>query len=125
MRRLLAAGALAVVGLLGTADTAAAQGLTYRPIDTNQLVVQPTTTATNIFSGTARYISRAVAGTIDSNGFVRTLNSLLGRTPAPKQTTQNGPSALPLPGTYPSTGYKNSFTPAMPTYQRFGQSVGR
>ncbi|MFO0850249.1 MAG: hypothetical protein U0871_17080 [Gemmataceae bacterium] len=124
MRRLLAAGALAVVGLLGTTGTAAAQGLSYQPIDTNKLVVQPTDTATNIFSGTTKYISRVVAGTIENNAVVRTINTLLGRTPDPKQTTQPGASPLPLPGSYPSTGYKNSFTPQMPTYQTFGRSLG-
>jgi hypothetical protein len=64
-----------------------------------------------------------VAGVIDNNGIVRTLNNLLGRTPDPKQTSQTGYSALPLPGSYPSAGYKNSFAPAMPTYQRYGQSL--
>jgi len=115
---------LAAVALLAGGGVASAQGLVYKPIDTNQLVVQPADTATNIFSGTFRYVSRVVAGTVEDNGFVRTLNNLLGRTPAPGVTTQPGLSPLPLPGTYPSTGYKNSFMPAMPTYQQLGRTPG-
>ena len=92
------------------------------PVDTNQFLVQPTDTATNIFSGTARYLSRVVANTIDNNGFVKTLNNLLGRTPDPKQRTQFG-SNLPLPTDYPSTRYKNSFaSPVLPTTMQFGGS---
>ena len=105
-----------------TANVASAQGLEFKPVDTNQFLVQPTDTATNIFSGTARYVSRAVANTIESNGFVKTLNNLLGRKPAPTQTTQFG-SNLPLPGNYISTHYQNSFTPMMPINSTYGQSV--
>jgi hypothetical protein len=115
---------LAAVVLAATAGAVSAQGLVYKPIDTNALVVQPTDAATNIFSRTAQYISRVVAGTIDSNGYVKTLNNLLGFTPEPKATAQPGRSPLPLPGMYPSTGYRNSFVPAMPTYQTFGKTPG-
>jgi hypothetical protein len=115
---------LAAVAVAATAGAASAQGLEFKPIDTNALVVQPTDAATNIFSRTARYISRVVAGTIDGNGYVKTLNNLIGINPQPKATTQPGRSALPLPGLYPSTGYKNSFVPAMPTYQTFGKTPG-
>ena len=65
-----------------------------------------------------------VAGTIDGNGYVKTLNNLLGIKPQPTQTAQPGLSPLPLPGLYPSTGYRNTFTPAMPTYQTFGKTPG-
>ena len=116
MRLLLAAAAAAL-----TATCANAQ-LRNVPVDTNQFIVQPTDTATNIFTGTARYVSRAVANTIDNNGFIKTINNLLGRTPDPKQTTQLN-SNLPLPNLYQSTNYPNSFTPAMPTTSQFGQSI--
>ncbi len=111
MRRAL----LAAVVICATAGVTSAQGLVYKPIDTNALVVRPADTATGFFSGTTRFLSRVVADTIDDNGFVKTINNLLGtrRTGA---TTQPGVSPLPLPGSYPSTMYKNSFVPALPTY---------
>jgi len=122
MRRILlvAAGAL-----LASAGTASAQGLEFKPIDTNAAIVQPTDATTGILTTTARYVSRVIADTIDNNAVVRTLNNLLGRTPAPGATIQPGMSPLPLPGTYPSTQYKNSFAPpVMPTFQMFGQTPG-
>ena len=115
---------LAAVAVAATAGAASAQGLEFKPIDTNALVVQPSDAATNIFSRTARFVSRAVAGTIEENGFVKTLNNLLGFKPQPKQTTQPGLSPLPLPGLYPSTGYRNTFMPAMPTYHTLGKTPG-
>ena len=108
---------IAVAGLLLGSAAASAQTFTTKPIDTESLVVKPADAATNIFSGTSRILSRAVAGTIEDNGFVRTINRLLGRTTT-TQTKQAG--GLPLPGTYPSTRYKNSFQPAMPTTMQFG-----
>jgi hypothetical protein len=123
MRRILVAVAGA---LLASAGTASAQGLTYKPIDTNAAIVAPTDATTGILTTTTRYVSRVIADTIDNNAVVRTLNNLLGRTPAPGMTTQPGLSPLPLPGTYPSTQYKNSFaSPAMPIYQTFGQTPGK
>lgn len=122
MRRVIAGAVLA----LTWAGTASAQGLTYqpqgggKPIDTNQLVVQPADTATNIFSSASRYVSRVVANTIESNGFVKTINNLLGRKPDGPNTVQPGPSRLPDPRTYQSTMYKNSFSPAMPTSHQYG-----
>jgi hypothetical protein len=115
---------LVAVAVAATAGAASAQGLEFKPIDTTALVVQPTDAATNIFSRTARYISRVVADTIDGNGYVKTLNNLIGIKPQPKQTTQPGLSPLPLPGMYPSSGYKNSFVPVMPTYQTLGKTPG-
>src|SRR5256885_1520282 len=114
MRRILLAAAGALVASAGAAS---AQGLEFKPIDTTKVIVQPTDATTGILSSTTRYVSRVIADTIDANGFVKTINNLLGRAPAPGATTQPGFSPLPLPGTYPSSGYKNSFTPAMPTYQ--------
>jgi len=120
MNRLFAAGIVAA-GIVGFGmNAASAQGLDFRPIDTNKLVVQPADTATNIFTGTFRYLSRAVAGTIEDNGFVRTVNNLLGRR---DERATRQPNGLPLPGTYPSTRYPNSFKPAMPTFSTFGQSI--
>lgn len=123
MRTKLLTGLAAVAGVLLLNGTAAAQNYTSKPIDTNALIVQPTDTATNIFSGTVKYVSRAVGSTIESNGFVKTINNLLGRTPSPQQTTQVG-SNLPLPNLYQSTRYPSVIKPATPTTQIFGQSVG-
>ena len=114
----LGLGALCAV--LAASSPARAQ-LQNKVIDTNALIVQPADTATNIFSATAKYVNRAVASTIDSDGFVKTINNLLGRRSDPKRTTQD--NGLPLPGSYQSTQYKNSFIPAMPRTQQFGQSV--
>lgn len=122
MRRTLAVAVLVVAGAVASAGSATAQGPDIRPIDANQLVVQPTDTATNIFTGTARYVSRVVADTIENNGFVRTINNLLGRRTETPNTIQAGYSRLPDPRTYPSTGYTNSFVPAMPTAHTYGQT---
>jgi hypothetical protein len=111
---------VALVVVLSGASTSQAQGLDFRPIDTEKLVVQPTDAASNIFSGTFKIIGRTVADTIEDNGFVRTINNLLGRRDR-RATSQ--PNGLPLPTMYPSTRYRNSFTPAMPVYSTFGQSV--
>ena len=119
MRRTFAA----VAAVLAGAGAASAQTLEYRPIDTNQLVVQPADAATGILSGTARYVSRVVAGVIDDNGVVRTLNNLLGRE-AEGPPVQAGFSRLPAPGTYPSTKYRSTLTPAMPTSHTFGRTPG-
>jgi hypothetical protein len=114
-------GLLALVAILVGANSASAQGLDYRPIDTGKAIVQPLDSATNIFTGTSRIISRAVAGTIENNGFVRTLNNILGRTAAKAPTQSNG---IPNPTSYQSTKYDNSFKPVMPTSMQFGTTPG-
>src|SRR6478735_4432348 len=58
MRRILLAAAGA---LLASAGTASAQGLSYKPIDTNAAIVQPTDATTGILTSTVRYVSRADA----------------------------------------------------------------
>lgn len=125
MRRVIA-GAVLALAWVGSATAQGPGGLPYQPqgkvIDGNQLLVQPTDTATNIFTSASRYISRVVANTVESNGFVKTINNLLGRKPDAPTMFQPGYSRLPDPRTYPSSQYKNSFTPAMPTTQVFGQT---
>lgn len=122
MTRMLAVAGAALGLALASAGTAPAQGLDFKPIDTNALVVQPTDAATGILSGTTRWASRVVANTIDGDGFVKTINNLLGRSAQSTSPYQSGMSALPLPTSYPSTRYNNSFVPRMPTAQLFGQS---
>ncbi len=114
----LGLGALCAV--LAASSPARAQ-FSNKPIDTNALIVQPADTATNIFSATAKYMNRVVANTIDGDGFVKTINNLLGRRSDPKRTTQD--NGLPLPGDFQSTRYASPISPAMPTTQQFGQSV--
>jgi len=120
MVRVLAATMVAAVLGIAGMNSASAQGLDFRPIDTNLLVVQPADSASNIFTGTFRIVSRAVAGTIEDNGFVRTINNLLGRR---DERATRQPNGLPLPTMYQSTRYKNSFQPAMPTFSTYGQSI--
>ena len=121
MRRLLTVWTPILAAFVAMSGGANAQTPAYKPIDTSKLLVAPADTATNIFSRTSQYVSRAVAGTIESNGFVRTINNLLGRSgkPAP---TQPGYSPLPDPTTYSSTYYQNSFKPMLPTTQQYGQT---
>lgn len=118
---------IAVAAVLAAAGTAAAQGpFVYRPIDTNQLVVGPTNAAANVTAattaGTLRTFGRTVAGMIDNNGFVRTVNNLLGQRASMTPAVQPGYSPLPLPSSYQSTRYANSFTPAAPIMSTFGKT---
>ena len=55
MRRILLAAAGA---LLASAGTASAQGLEFKPIDTNKAIVQPTDATTGILTSTTRYVFR-------------------------------------------------------------------
>lgn len=121
--RQIVAGVLGVLAVAATAPGAAAQGLEYRPIDTNKFVVQPTDAATNIVSGTAKTLTRAMAAIIENNAIVRTVNNVFSRE-ATSTPTQPGPSPLPYPGSYPSTRYQSPLTPALPTYQTHGRTPG-
>jgi len=122
MRWFLTAALVAGAVLFAMASSASAQGIVSKPIDTNQLIVQPADATTTILGGTFRYISRVAAGMVDSNGYVKTFNSIFGRTTEPKATTQAGYSPLPLPGSYSSSNYQSSISPAMPRYQTYGQT---
>lgn len=117
--------AVAALALVATQRAAAQAPFVYKPIDTNKLLVQPADAASAVTAGattsTFRTITRSVAGAIESNGFVRTINNLLGRRAQPTPT-QGGFSPLPLATSYQSTRYVNSFTPQMPTSHQYGQS---
>jgi hypothetical protein len=111
----------------GLASTANAQApFVYKPIDANKLIVKPGDTvsgvAANASTSTFRTITRSVASAVESNGFVKTINNLLGRRAQPEPTVQNGFSPLPTASTYQSSRYPNSFTPAMPQQQAYGKS---
>src|SRR4051812_14514514 len=88
----------------------------FRPIDTKKLVVQPSKVAANLAAGTINLVGQQAAGSIESNGYVKTLNNLFS-IKKKDPTTQYGPSKLPAPNLYMSTRYKNYNTPVMPTSQ--------
>lgn len=113
-------GAAAVAGT----QTAAAQApFVSKPIDTTNLVVRPADTVAGVTSattgGTIRTLGRTVAGAIESNGFVRTINNLFGTRATPTQY-QPGYSRLPLPSSYLSTKYTSPFKPAVPVASTYG-----
>jgi hypothetical protein len=114
--------AAAVVAVSSTAVNAQAPFIN-KPIDPDRLVIRPANTLANVTSagtgGGIRALGQSVAGMLEDNGFVRTVNNLLGRRGRPV-TTQDGFSALPMPSTFQSTRYQNSFVPRMPVVQRFG-----
>jgi hypothetical protein len=123
MRTYILAAALLA---LGVSQRAAAQApFVYKPIDTNKMLVQPADAASAITAGattsTFRTITRSVAGAIENNGFVKTVNNLLGRRAKPTPV-QAGFSPLPLATSHQSAYYPNSFTPQMPIAHAYGQS---
>jgi hypothetical protein len=83
------------------------------PIDTNKLVVKPTRAIADLTSATINLAGDATAGQLKQNGYLKTFNNLF-RKPTPN-LLQSGPSALPKPGLFKSTQYKNYNTPVMPT----------
>lgn len=119
-------GLLAAAAVLVSAGAADAQApFTYKPIDTQKLLIQPTDTASGVAAGTStslfRTVTRTLADTVENNGFVRTVNNLLGRRAQPAKV-QEGFSPLPLAGSFKSVGYTNMYRPAMPTATTFGQT---
>jgi len=116
MRRMLWAAAAGLAA--ASAGTAADPQFISKPVDTTKYLVTPTDQAAGFFSGLTGTISRTVAGNIENSGYARTINNLFGtkKTAAPVQG--NG---IPLPSAYPSTSYKNSFTPRMPTSTQFSR----
>jgi hypothetical protein len=112
---------LAGVFGLGLVTAATAQDPGFKPIDTNKLVVGPVDATANASSFGLRSMSRVIANTIEDNGFVRTINNLLGRRPS-GATVQPGFSPYPLPSSYQSTKYQSMIKPQMPSSQTFGKS---
>lgn len=107
--------AAAAVALLA-AVPAHAGDVEFRPIDTKKLVVQPSKLAANLAAGTINLAGQTAAGSLESNGYVKTINNLFGfRRTEPK--IQPGKSPIPAPNLYPSTQYKNYNTPVMPIVQ--------
>jgi hypothetical protein len=95
---------------------ARAGDLVFKPIDTQKLVVQPSKIAAGLASQTIKLVGQTAAGSIEQNGYVKTINNLFGvKLLAPR--TQAGPSALPTPTMFSSTQYKNYNAPLAPTSQ--------
>ncbi|MFM8273926.1 MAG: hypothetical protein ACKODX_16565 [Gemmata sp.] len=88
----------------------------FRPIDTKKLVVQPSKLAANLAAGTINLVGQQTAGSIENNGYIKTINNLFSiKRIEPK--FQSGPSSLPAPTMYKSTQYKSYNTPVMPVAQ--------
>ena len=95
---------------------ARAGDVVFKPIDTQKLVVQPSKLAAGLASKTINLAGQAAAGSIEQNGYVKTINNLFSKKIfSPK--TQAGPSALPTPTMFTSTQYKNFNSPVMPVPQ--------
>jgi hypothetical protein len=111
MRNLLcAAAALAVIA----GGSAVAGEVVYKPIDTKSLVVKPSAAAASLAASTVNMVGQTAAGQIEKNGFVKTINNLFGSKKTIPTPTQAGPSPLPAPQMFKSTGYGSSIKPMMP-----------
>ncbi len=111
--------------LLGAGTASAQAPFVSKPIDTNRLLVQPSNVVGSVTGRTASGIIRTAASTaasvIEENGFVKTINNFFGRR-ATGTRVQPGFSTLPLTGSFPSSQYRNSFTPRMPLSSTYGVS---
>jgi hypothetical protein len=118
-------GLVAVLALGAWSGVANAQTPEFKPIDAGQLVVAPADAAASVTGNTTfagiRRLGRIVADTIEDNGFVKTINNLLGRR-ATAAVPQAGFSALPDPTAYQSTRYRSQFVPMQPIASTFGQT---
>lgn len=106
------------IGILAVLACGPAQAadLEFKPIDTQKLVVQPSKVAAGLAAKTINLVGQTAAGTIEQNGYVKTINNLFGKK-ASSPKTQAGLSALPAPTTFSSTQYKSFNTPVMPASQ--------
>ncbi len=113
MKNYLWACIVSVGALTGSAQ---AGDITFKPIDTNKFVVQPSQKIADLAAASIDLVGRTAAGSIENNGYVKTINNLFSRKIIVPHT-QIGPSALPSPNFFPSTQYKNYNTPVMPISQ--------
>jgi hypothetical protein len=110
MKNLLWAAAAVALVAVGPAP---AGDIVYKPIDTNKLVVQPSRTVANMAAQTINVVGNTAAGSLEGNGYIKTINNLFSRKIIVPHT-QLGPSPLPSPNMFPSTQYKSYNTPLMP-----------
>jgi hypothetical protein len=109
--------AVAAAAVLVAAGTAHAQQPRGKVIDTNNLVVKPLDTTTNIFTGTTQYMGRVVSGMIDNSQVIKFVNNVFGSQPK-AAPIQGGLSPLPDPKSYPSSYYNSPIKPVMPIYPK-------
>ena len=114
MRNLVwAAAAVALV----VAAPATAGDITFKPIDTNKLVVKPSKAAADLSAQAIKLVGNTTAGAVEQNGYVKTINNLFGFKREQTMPVQPGRSAPPAPQLFPSTQYKSNITPVMPSSQ--------
>jgi hypothetical protein len=102
--------------VLIAAGPARAGDIVYKPIDTKRFLVKPTGATANMAERAINTVGRVAANTIESNGYVKTINNLFSKKIVVPHT-QLGPSALPAPTMFRSTTYKSYNTPVRPIMQ--------
>lgn len=112
--------AAVAVTALAAGSASAQQAVRTQPVSPSAIVQPTTNTVAGTVGNVIRGMGSVVSGTLENNGFVKTLNNLLGRTVV--TPTQPGFSPLPDPRSFASTRYPNSFRPATPVMSRFGQT---
>jgi hypothetical protein len=112
MRNLLWATAALAAVAVGPATAGEVQ---FKPIDTKALVVQPSKAAAAMTAATINMVGQTAAGQIEKDGFVKTINNLFGFKKTIPTPTQAGPSPLPAPQMFKSTGYGSAIKPVMPS----------
>lgn len=108
---------VAAAAVLLAAGTAHAQQPRGKVIDTNNLVVKPVDTTTNIFAKSTQQVGRVVSGMIDNSQLIKFVNNLFGSQPK-AAPVQPGLSPLPDPKLYPSSYYNSPIKPVMPIYPK-------
>jgi len=108
---------LAAVVTAGVAAPATAGDVEWKPIDTKKLLVQPSKTAAALTAATIDMAGKTAAQAAEGNGYVKTINNIFKIKRSFPTPTQAGPSALPAPGIFKSTGYGSAIKPVMPSSQ--------
>jgi len=114
MRNLVGA---AVAMALVVAAPATAGDITFKPVDTNALVVKPSKAVADLTASTIKLVGNTTAGAVEQNGYVRTINNLFGFRREQSMPIQPGRSPIPAPHLFPSTQYKTNIVPVMPSSQ--------
>lgn len=114
MRNLVwAAAAVTIV----VAAPATAGDITFKPVDTDKLVVKPSKTVADLTASTIKLVGNTTAGAVEQNGYVKTINNLFGFRREQTSPVQAGRSPIPVPQLFPSTQYKSNIQPVMPSSQ--------
>lgn len=100
--------------VLVAAKPATAGEVEFKPIDTKKLVVQPSKVAAGLAAATIDMVGQTTAGSLEKNGYVKTINNVFGYKRDVPTPTQMGPSPIPAPTMYKSTQYISPLQPVMP-----------